>query len=151
MEVSVQRSGDEGDTPADWQIKSLGDLGVWLSGGTPKMSNETYWGGDIPWVSPKDMKRPRLKDSLVHVTKEALGNGAKLAPQKSILLVVRGMILAHSFPVARAERSMAFNQDIKALVTHDSVDSNFLLWWLRSNRRTFLSRTTKEHYDVEAM
>src|SRR5664280_1014495 len=28
----------------------------WLSGGTPSKANPGFWGGDIPWITPKDMK-----------------------------------------------------------------------------------------------
>jgi type I restriction enzyme S subunit len=52
------------------------------------------------------------------------------------------MILAHTFPVARIEREMAFNQDIKAVDTHDFIDSGFLLWWLRNHSREFLKTAT---------
>src|SRR5256885_5444033 len=39
-----------------------------LSGGTPSMDRAEYWGGSIPWVSAKDMKRFRLDDTEDHVT-----------------------------------------------------------------------------------
>ena len=53
------------------------------------------------------------------------------------------MILARSFPVARAERAVAFNQDIKALVPREGVDSNFLLYWFGANEARFLSATNE--------
>src|SRR6266404_3734859 len=110
-------------SPFDWTPERLGKLGRWLSGGTPSMAIPDYWGGDIPWVSPKDMKRSRLWDSIDHVTAKALGNGTRLAPAHALLIVVRGMILAHTCPVARAELPLAFNQDIKALIPRSDVDS----------------------------
>jgi type I restriction enzyme S subunit len=128
--------------PDDWETVPLGEVGTWLSGGTPSKSKESYWTGDIPWVSPKDMKQARLTDATDHISGEALGNGGKLAPKHAILIVVRGMILAHTFPVARIEREMAFNQDIKAVDTHDFIDSGFLLWWLRNHSREFLKTAT---------
>ena len=119
--------------PSDWIQDRLGNLGKWLSGGTPSMANPDYWDGDIPWVSPKDMKRTRLRDAIDHVTGKALGNGTRLAPAHALLIVVRGMILAHTAPIARAELSLAFNQDIKALVPRNDVDSEYLLWWLTAH------------------
>ena len=103
-----------GVIPEDWSLRPLGTIGKWFSGSTPSMSTDAYWSGDIPWVSAKDMKVPRLRDSIDHITPKAVKDGARLLPAGAILVVVRGMILAHSFPVARAERSLAFNQDIKA-------------------------------------
>lgn len=115
------------------------------------MANSDYWGGDIPWVSPKDMKHSRLWDAIDHVTAKALGNGTRLAPAHALLLVVRGMILAHTFPVARAERALAFNQDIKALVPRDGVDSEYLLWWITAHEALFLGITTESTHGTKRM
>jgi type I restriction enzyme, S subunit len=112
--------------PSDWKEVRLGEIGKWFSGGTPSMTNQSYWCGDIPWVSPKDMKVPRLHDAIDHVEPNAIGNGTRLLPSGAVLMVIRGMILAHSFPVARAERLRALNQDIKAVVARDDIDSNSL-------------------------
>jgi len=140
-----------GVIPDDWTIETLGELGKWLSGGTPSMSEKTYWDGSIPWVSPKDMKVARLHDASDHVSEKALTNGTRLAPQNALLMVVRGMILAHSFPVARAERALAFNQDIKALVVRDSIDSDYLLWWLQAHKSALLSITTESTHGTRRL
>lgn len=137
--------------PHDWTAARLGDLGSWLSGGTPSMVKPDYWDGDIPWVSPKDMKRSRLWDAIDHVSAKALGNGTRLAPAHALLLVVRGMILAHTFPVARAEISLAFNQDIKALVPRDDVDSEYLLWWLTAHEAVLLGITSESTHGTKRM
>src|SRR3712207_8142790 len=51
--------------------------------------------------SPKDMKRLYLSDSIDHITEEAIRQSTvQIISQNSLLFVVRGMILAHSFPVA---------------------------------------------------
>lgn len=121
-------------TPDGWSRSSLGTVGEWLSGGTPSKQDAALWKGPIPWISPKDMKRPRLSDAIDHVAEAALGDGTQLAPLGSLLMVVRGMILAHTFPVARAERALAFNQDVKALVPSAGFDSEFLLYWLQDRQ-----------------
>lgn len=113
------------------------------------MAEPEYWNGDVPWVSPKDMKRSRLWNAVDHVSDRALRNGTRLAPSHSLLLVVRGMILAHTFPVARAEVPLAFNQDIKALVPRQDLDSEFLLWWLVANEKLLLSITTESTHGTK--
>ena len=140
-----------GKAPPTWKVEALGTLGQWLSGGTPSMSDESCWNGDIPWVSPKDMKVARLHDAIDHVTAHALGNGTRLAPRGAVLMVVRGMILAHSFPVAHAERPLAFNQDIKALVVRSDVDSEFVLRWLQANGRQLLSHADESTHGTKRM
>lgn len=134
-----------------WINVSLGNLGTWFSGGTPSMSIGRYWSGDIPWVSPKDMKVTRIHDTIDHVSASALGNGTRLVPQGAVLIVVRGMILAHSFPVARAERALAFNQDMRALVVKEGIDSDFVLWWLIANRDLMLSKSSESTHGTKRM
>jgi type I restriction enzyme S subunit len=121
-----------------WKSEKLGAAGTWLSGGTPSKKESALWAGDIPWVSPKDMKRLRIRDAIDHVSVAALENGTQLAPIGSLLMVVRGMILAHTFPAALVQHPVAFNQDIKALVPSASFDSEFLLSWLQSKAQDVL-------------
>jgi len=113
--------------------KALGDCAQFLSGGTPSKGNPNFWDGEMPWVSCKDMKVPRLYDAEDHLSEEGAKNGTRLVPPLTILIVVRGMILAKEFPVAMAMREVAFNQDLKALRCNDDVDSWFLYYWLRAN------------------
>lgn len=117
----------------EWDISTLGIVGEWLSGGTPSKQDPDLWAGPIPWVSPKDMKRPRLSDAVDHVSHKAVGSGTQMAPVGSVLMVVRGMILAHTFPVALTTVPLTFNQDIKALVPGIEWSAEYLLYWLQSH------------------
>jgi type I restriction enzyme S subunit len=122
-----------------WEKKSLGDCVELISGGTPSKSNPAYWNGDIPWVSCKDMKAERLWDTEDHITQAAIDHGTKLVDAGTTLIVVRGMILAREFPIARTMRPVAFNQDLKALKLKPGSDSRFIHCWLLANRREILA------------
>ncbi len=115
---------------SSWKIYRLGDCATFLSGGTPSKRKAEYWGGDIPWISCKDMKVSRIYDAEDHITQEGAQNGTRLVCPGTILIVVRGMILAKEFPVVIAMRQVAFNQDLKALQCKQNVDSGFLYYWL---------------------
>ena len=121
-----------------WTPTTLGECARWVSGGTPSKRNPAYWGGAMPWVSAKDMKEFRLYDSQDHVTPEALGNGTRSVPPRSILLLVRGMTLHDDLPICMVMREMTFNQDVKALVPHDHVVPEFLAYWLLANKPDLL-------------
>lgn len=140
-----------GVIPEEWDVQRLGSVGHWFSGGTPSMANDLYWNGDIPWVSAKDMKVSRLLDSLLHVTEKAIGNGTRIAPTGAVLIVVRGMILAHTFPVAIATRPVAFNQDMKALVTRAGIDSEFILVWLQANAQSILGIASESTHGTKRL
>jgi len=114
--------------PCGWAWSSMQHLGDILGGGTPSKSNSGYWRGDIPWVSPKDMKCDRIVDATDHITEVAIeGSSVRLIPAGALLMVVRGMILAHSFPTALTEVPVTINQDMKALVPFRSDLADYLL------------------------
>jgi type I restriction enzyme S subunit len=73
------------------------------------------------------------------VTSSALGNGTRLAPAGSTLVMVRGMGLHDGVRVSQARRPVAFNQDVKALVG-SSIDSTLLLFALLDAQRSLLDR-----------
>jgi type I restriction enzyme, S subunit len=118
---------------------TLGDCIQLYSGGTPSKSNPEYWGGDIPWVSPKDMKVGRIYSAIDTVTDAGANNGTRRIPAGRLLIVVRGMGLAKEFPVAITMREVTINQDLKAIECLDGVDSTFLYYWLRSKEYEFRS------------
>lgn len=120
-----------GTVPEHWNVIPLGFLMTMSGGMTPSMANSEYWKGEIPWVTPKDMKQPRIADSIDHITEKALvETSISLIPVNAVLVVVRGMILAHSFPTAVTERPVTINQDMKALRCGDRLEVEFLFWCL---------------------
>lgn len=120
-----------GEIPAHWQMSKMWGVTTATSGGTPAKEEARYWDGDVPWISPKDMKRRFIDSSEDTVTRVALSEvGLKLVKEHSVLIVVRGMILAHSFPVAITQVPVTINQDIKALRIRRDVDPEFFSYWL---------------------
>jgi type I restriction enzyme S subunit len=110
-----------------------------LSGGTPSKAQPDYWGGDIPWVSAKDMKERRLRDAEDHITPTGLANGSKLAPASATLVLTRGMTLLTDVPICALDRDVAFNQDVKAIVPRDEIDPLYLIYALRAAKPELLS------------
>jgi len=101
---------DERGKPDRWARLSLREAAEILSGGTPDKENATYWGGSIPWISPKIMTDIHVSGSEDRVTEGAIGRGTRLAPFGSVLLMVRGMGLHHGVRVSQARRDVAFNR-----------------------------------------
>jgi type I restriction enzyme S subunit len=124
--------------PEGWNYVALAVLGSWGSGGTPSTSNAAYWSqGDYPWVSPKDMKTDFIVESQDHLTRLGASQ-LKVIPKDSILFVVRGMILAHTFPVAMTLRELTINQDIRSIAPHAGVAPKYLLRALQHEAKSIL-------------
>lgn len=120
---------------SEWEDRRLGDCVQMLSGGTPSKAKADYWNGHIPWVSAKDLKSFFLHDTQDHITQEAAQNGTKIAPENSILILVRGMTLHNDLPIGCPTREMAFNQDVKAIIADKNlIESKYLAYWLLANK-----------------
>ncbi|MDP2955902.1 MAG: restriction endonuclease subunit S [Longimicrobiales bacterium] len=137
--ASVRNSGIPwlGEIPEHWEVVALRFL-VDISGGaTPDTGKPEFWDGGIPWVSPKDMKRAEIGDAADHVSPAALSVSAlRLIDPVAVLIVVRGMILAHSFPTATTTRQITINQDMKALRCRSAIEPYFLrdfFWGVESH------------------
>ncbi|CAI0861444.1 EcoKI restriction-modification system protein HsdS [Serratia proteamaculans] len=119
------------ELPKGWEWVRLGDIGTISGGGTPSKNNEEYWSGDIPWVSPKDMKVDYISTAELNISELAVANSSvRIIPNNSILFVVRGMILAHTFPVAINLREVTINQDMKSISSH-LFNMDFLLYLMK--------------------
>lgn len=128
----LEMFGDPVKNRKDWPLISLSKIGKYFSGGTPSKNEEKYWNGYFPWVSPKDMKLDYIQDSLDHIAEVVFDETSiKIIPANSVLFVVRGMILAHSFPVAINEVPVAINQDMKAVVLSEEFSPEFILQCLK--------------------
>ena len=115
------------ELPPGWEMRRLRECGDWLSGGTPSKSKPEYWGGEIPWVGPKDLHIQYIDDAEEHVTDAGVANGTRTVPEGTVLIVVRSMALANRLQIALTRRRVAFNQDIKAIVPGERLRPRFLL------------------------
>jgi type I restriction enzyme S subunit len=122
-----------------WRVATLGECTAWMSGGTPSKSEQSYWDGEIPWISAKSMKSFYLYDSDDHVTDLGALNGTRIVDPGTILLLVRGMTLHNDVPVGIAMRPMAFNQDVKAIRGVGDTETRFIAYWLLANKHRLLA------------
>jgi type I restriction enzyme S subunit len=135
--VPMKDSGVEwlGEVPAHWVVRKLKNLVSVRGGSTPSKEVELYWEGEIPWVSPKDMKSERISDSIDHVSELAIEDGGlNIVRSGAVLIVVRGMILIHSVPVAITDVDVTINQDMKAMAPGAELSSDYLSLMLQGVR-----------------
>lgn len=105
------------EIPENWVWCRLKDIVEITGGGTPSKGRSDYWNGDIPWISPKDMKSLTVSDSELKVTEKGVKNSStKMIPEGSLLVVGRSGILKRTIPVAINEVACTVNQDMKVLI-----------------------------------
>ena len=137
--------------PDGWEVSCLEEIATAVGGGTPPKSEPKYWfGGTIPWVSPKDMKATLVTDSEDHVTEASLDR-LSVVPANSVLVVVRSGILSRTLPVARTMVPVTVNQDMRAFVPLSEVSPSYLAWQLMAMEREVLDKCSKDGTTVASI
>lgn len=141
-----------GSSPPSWPLARIKHLCRTAGGGTPDKSKPEYWQGDIPWVSPKDMKSDRITDTEDHITAEGLSNSAtQMVPPNSVLLVMRSGILRHSIPVAINQVAVSLNQDMRAFLCDERLAPRFLARLIEGHQAELLQAWSKLGATVESL
>jgi|SRR5690554_1465261 len=118
----------------NWKEYKVEEFAEVIGGGTPSTKNPDYFGGSIPWITPKDLtnyEKKFIKNGDRNITKEGLSNSsAKLIPKNSILLTSRAPIGY----LAIAENDVTTNQGFKSIVVNpDIADFNFVYYLIKAN------------------
>jgi type I restriction enzyme S subunit len=153
----LEMFGDPVRNDKRWETLPMNEVGKFISGGTPSKDRSDYWVGTFPWVSPKDMKTPYLSDAQDHISEKVFQEtNLKKIASGHLLIVVRGMILAHTFPTAINTVQVSINQDMKAILPTEGLLVQYLKNCLDSMVRQILAIiTTAGHgtkkFDTDVM
>lgn len=121
-------------------VKTIGEICNTRGGGTPSKAKSEYYTGDIPWVSPKDMKWLYITTSQDKITQQAITESSTaLIPKGSLLMVIRSGILKSKLPLAINKVDVTINQDMKAF-TSKEVTTEYLLYFFFSEERNILKK-----------
>ena len=118
--------------PIGWQISRLDELCEWGSGGTPRRSEPSYFGGEFPWITISDLNDGRVNDTAENLTASGIENSAaKLVPEGTVLVALYGSI----GKLGITTRPSTTNQAIAcALPDEQAFDHLYLFHYLRSKR-----------------
>ncbi len=119
----------------NWEIYRLSEIGTIVGGATPSTFNVAYYGGNIPWLTPKDLSNfhGRYVDrGERNITEDGLKScSAQLLPTGSVLFSSRAPIGY----VAIAKNPIATNQGFKSVIPNpDKVECLFLYYLLIYNK-----------------
>ncbi|MBX9108858.1 restriction endonuclease subunit S [Parabacteroides johnsonii] len=102
-----------------WKIVSLGEVCDVVGGGTPDTKEDSYWNGDILWLTPSEVGNRFISDSCRKITLSGLKNSsAKLLPAGSIVLTTRATLGEMSILVTEASTNQGFQSLVPKLGTN---------------------------------
>ena len=113
-----------GPIPKGWDVKPAYDLCDVLTGGTPKTKNDEYWGGDIKWVSAKDISDTGtfVMDTERKVTPLGVEESTtEVLPERTVVVVARGSVGKHCI----IGEEMAMNQSCYGLRGREEIGQSW--------------------------
>lgn len=119
--------------PAHWKWVWLGSVAKFQGGGTPDKTKPTFWNGDIPWASVKDLSTPVIVETQDHISKQGLSNSsANLCSPGDLLLATR----IDPGRVSISQATIAINQDLK-IVKSEVASVPYLYFWFKGAKNWF--------------
>jgi type I restriction enzyme S subunit len=118
--------------PNGWRLGTIEDIAKVTSGGTPSRNNDSYWNGQIPWVTTSEVKFGVITDTEQKITQEGLANSsAKLFPKDTILIAMYGQGKTRG-QVAKLGIEASTNQACAALLLAKDYDVDYYYQYLTS-------------------
>ncbi len=131
--TSNEADGSSKSKIDNWKEYAIANIAKIKGGGTPSTKTPSYWNGNIPWITPKDLsiqKSKYIKRGSRNITEKGLSNSnANLIPPNSIILSTRAPIGY----IAISRNALTTNQGCHALIPSDSIDTEFLYYLLKEN------------------
>lgn len=113
-----------------WEYKRLGDVCSFIGGGTPSKSNPSFYDGDIPWATVRDMTNFELSATEFQITLDAVNSSATNILPKGTIVISTHVGLGK---ICQLMQDTAINQDLKGISFHGtSLHKLFFVYWYRS-------------------
>lgn len=108
-----------------------------IGGGTPSRKVEEYYGGDIPWVTVKDLKANKyISNAEEYITELGLKNSSSKIVDKDDLIIPTRMAVGR---ILIAKENVAINQDLKGCKLKRGHDTEFI-YYLYASKSTVIER-----------
>ncbi|MCO8191831.1 restriction endonuclease subunit S [Streptococcus suis] len=130
------------EIPDSWEWVRLRNLGIITSGGTPKSSEPSYYGGDIIWITPADLGKQQ-KNKLFSTSSKTI---TELGLQKSSaqLISKHSIVYSSRAPIGHiniVNDDFTTNQGCKS-VTPLLANLDFLYWLLQFRTKDIILRSS---------
>ena len=100
-----------------------------VGGGTPSKAVSSYYEGEIPWMTVKDMNKFRPIDTMDHISQEGVNNSSTNVIPAGTPIIATRMSLGK---IVRANFDSAINQDLKAIFLNNEINDYYFEYWYRS-------------------
>ncbi len=120
-----------GSVPKEWEVVKLGEVGNIITGNTPSKNNKEYWdNGTIDFIKPPDLQNQKIVTFSEKISNSAVRK-ARIVNKGTILVSCIGIIGR----VGLSLKSLAFNQQINAIVPNENIYNQFLFYVIQVQQK----------------
>ncbi|HEM9552712.1 restriction endonuclease subunit S [Streptococcus agalactiae] len=130
------------EIPESWNWVKLRNIGIITSGGTPKSSEPSYYGGNITWITPADMGKQQNNKFFAKSSKKITELG--LQKSSAQLISKNSIVYSSRAPIGHINivtEDYTTNQGCKS-ITPLLVDLIFLYWLLQFRTKDIILRSS---------
>ena len=124
----VEMFGDPASDESRWERKALGETCRIITGNTPSRKDTSNYGDHIEWCKTDNITDAKHLTPAAEMLSEAGAEKGRIAPAGSILMACIAGSISSIGKVAVADRPVAFNQQINAVIPGDALITDYLLW-----------------------
>ena len=121
------------DIPSSWAVKTIDDVVEVYNGATPSTADEENYGGDVVWITPKDLSNQQQK--FIYQGERNISNkgyescSTHLLPSNTVLMSSRAPIGL----LAIAKTELCTNQGFKSLVPKNDNEATYLYYYIQAH------------------
>ena len=119
------------EIPVGWQVENLIDFAEIKNGATPSTTDNANYGGDIVWITPKDLSDQQSKfvcQGERNITKQGFDScSTSMLPINSILMSSRAPIGL----VSISKHEICTNQGFKSFIPKNIENSIYLYYYIK--------------------
>lgn len=119
------------EIPVGWQVENLIDFAEIKNGATPSTTDDANYGGNIVWITPKDLSDQQSKfvyQGERNITKQGFDScSTSMLPTNSVLMSSRAPIGL----VSIAKHEVCTNQGFKSFIPKNMENSIYLYYYIK--------------------
>ena len=119
------------EVPIGWEVENLIDFAEIKNGATPSTADEANYGGDIVWITPKDLSDQQSKfvyQGERNITKQGFDScSTSMLPANSVLMSSRAPIGL----VSITKHEVCTNQGFKSFIPKKIEDAIYLYYYIK--------------------
>ena len=115
-----------GRIPKNWEIVKILEIGKITTGKTPSTSNSAYWNGDIPFITPADIKEGKyIYQTERCVTSQGAQQIGFILPANAVLVVCIGSTIGKT---GLTYKESVTNQQINSIVCNNGTSKHYVYY-----------------------